>query len=755
MLTEQNLKIIKAVGAILIVLVVVPVLTLGTALVSVLYAFPVEIGEPIREPTDESRITRIVDSTGRELGVLRKFETSIPVTEADIPEVLKQAVVAAEDQRFYSHRGYDPIGVLRAAWADVRGRTVVQGGSTITQQYIKNNYTGGERTISRKVREVLLANSFDRKEDKDAILFLYLQDIYLGGGAYGVGAAAETYFKKSVKDLTLSEAALLAGVIPAPSEFEPRTNPVRAETNRRRVLDQMLDQDRITSAQHAEATSQALFLLSAERPEAPGPATVVHPQELNTSSEPYYFDMVRRYLEARYPLDVVYRGGLRVEAALDPRLQQLAEDKVAEALKGTNAPLEMALATVEPTTGFIKAIVGGRDFARSSVNLALGACPEGRPVPAADAPVCLAGGGTGRQPGSAFKAFTLAKAFERGIGPNRVYSGPGEFRFPDCRGEGCVVRNVESGSFGSITLRSATHNSVNTVYAQLVRDVGVKETAELAHRLGVTMVSPDGIQANGEPYGPSLTLGAAETSPLDMAAAYSVFAARGLQQPATPVVRITDSAGKVIEDNTVRKPKRILTEAVADNVTDVLKGVVTSGTGRNADIGRPDGTAGKTGSSERNADAWFVGYTPVLSTAIWMGFSDSNTRSLRNIRGVPTVFGGTIPASTWGSFMGAALENAPPADFAPITPLPTDLNPGPRRMPADPRSPTADNIMIPPPPPETFFGSPGGPPTTAPGFFIPLPLLDQLRPRPTTTTTLPPPPPDPGSEPNFFDPGPP
>jgi len=736
--TDETLRILKAVGALATVVFVVPALTLVTAIFSVLYLFPVEIGEPVREPATESRITRVFDATGREIGILRKFDTAIPVTQADIPEVLKQAVVAAEDQRFYSHRGYDLFGVMRAAWADFRGGTIVQGGSTITQQYIKSNYTGGERTFSRKVREVLLANSLDRKEDKDEILYLYLRDIYLGGGAYGVGAAAETYFKKPVKELTLSEAALLAGIIPAPSDYEPRTNPAAAEANRVRVLDQMRDQERITAAQHADARGQRLFLLGTDGPEPSGPATVVHPLELAASSEPYYFDVVRRYLEARYPTDVLYRGGLKVETALDPRLQDLAEKAVADALKGTLPPLEMALATIEPTTGFLRAVVGGRDFTKSNVNLALGSCPPraGGALAPAGEPVCLSGGGTGRQPGSSFKPFTLAAAFEKGIGPSRVYSGPGEYTFPDCRGVGCTVKNVESGAFGSITLRSATHNSVNTVYAQLVKDVGVKETAALAHRLGITMVSADGKQRNGEAFGPSLTLGAAEVSPLDMAAAYSVFANRGLQLAATPVVRITDSAGRVIEDNSNRRPVRVLDEAVADNVTDVLKGVITSGTGKGADIGRPDGTAGKTGSTERNADAWFVGYTPAMSTAIWMGYSDSNTRSLKNIKGVATVYGGTIPASTWKELMGAALKDAPPADFAAPTPLAGDLAVGARRTPVDPLGKDAGQLLI--PPPTAVGGLPLTPPTTASPFVLPLPFLDQLRPTttvPRTTTT--------------------
>ena len=704
-------QVAKAVALFLVIAILVPLTAAGTAAVSILYLPLPAPPLPTPKPGVESRITHVYDATGAEIGILRRFDTNIPVQPADIPELLRQAVVAAEDKRFYSHRGFDLPAAIRAAWADIRGGRVVQGGSTITQQYVKTAYTSGERTLGRKIREAVLASRLDRRVTKDEILYRYLSNIYLGGGAYGVGAAAQSYFQKQVKDLTLSESALLAGIIPAPSRYEPRGNPSTAEANRVRVLDAMLELQTITPAQHAEAVAQRLFVKGVDGAEPGGPATVIQPLELQSTTQPYYFDYVRRYLEARYGEDLVYRGGLRVETALDPRLQKLAEDTVAKALQGTSPPLEMSLVSVEPSTGYVKALVGGRDFTTSQVNLALGKCPEradDRPPPGE--PVCLAGGGSGRQPGSSFKPFTLARAFEEGIGPNRVYAGPSSYTVPGCRGVGCTVSNVESGSYGSISLRQGTHYSVNTLYAQLVLDVGVKDAAEMAHRLGVTMVSPDGNQPNGEPYGASLTLGAAETSPLDMAAAFSVFAARGNQFPATPVLRILDANGRVLEDNTTRQPKRVLAEAVADNVTDVLKGVITNGTGRGADIGRPNGSAGKTGSSEENVDAWFVVYTPALSTAVWMGYSDSNTRSLRNIKGVGTVYGGTIPASTWKAFMSEALKGTPPADFPEPAPLAGDLNAGARRAPLDLK--------------------PAGPPPAQ--FFISVPSFDL----PTTTTTL-------------------
>ncbi len=676
-------RLAQASAVFLVVAVIAPIVTAGVALGSLLFLPLPTPPLPAPRANDASRATRIYDAQGAEIGVLRKFDTNIPVAVTDIPEVLKQAVVAQEDQRFYSHSGVDLRAGARALWANLTGGRTEQGGSTITQQYVKNAFTGGERTLARKVREAVLATRLDKKLTKDEILYRYLQNIYLGGGAYGVGAAAESYFNKPVQNLNLSEAALLAGLIRSPSTDEPRGAPARAEADRQEVLAKMRAQGRISDAEYDEALGQRIVMASPGGAAPAGPATVIHPLTTQQFAEPYYVDYVRRYLVARYGDDLVYRGGLRVETALDPRLQADAEASVADALDGTDPPLEMALATVEPATGLVKALVGGRDFVASQVNLALGDCPANPdPVPP-DVPVCIGGGGTGRQSGSAFKPITLAKAFEKGVGPNRVYSGPSSYTFPG----GYTANNVESGAYGGITLRQATASSVNTVFAQLIDDIGVPETAEMANRLGLTMIAPDGRQADGDPYGVALTLGSAETSPLDMAAAFSVFANRGVRKPATPVMRVLDADSRVIEDNSSRPGKQVIDQAVADNVTDVLKGVVTGGTGASADIGRPGATAGKTGTTENFADAWFVGFTPALSTSVWMGYADSR-EPLRGINGVSRVYGGTSPAGTWSDFMAKALEGVDTPDFPAPGPLPGDpeggIAPGPQRVPPDP-----------------------------------------------------------------------
>lgn len=731
--------VFRAVTALAVASLLVPVLVAGILAVTLL-TMPFSGSLPAEKPGIESRITRVFDSTGTEIANYRRFETSLPIAKADIPPVLIDAVLAVEDQRFYEHRGVDSRGIFRALWADIQGGGYVEGGSTITQQYVRLAYLNDERTAGRKLREAILAGRLEKELSKDEILFRYLSRAYFGSGAYGVGAAAETYFNKSVKNLNLTEAAMIAGMLSAPSLYDPRTNPGEAEYQRQRVIGKMADQGKITMVQYNEALPLRVTLAD-NRPRAgASPATVVQPVKAPPSKYPWFTDYVRGYLIARYGEEKVYSGGLRVEVSIDPTLQRKAEASVFETLKGTEAPLDLALVSLDPKTGLVKAMVGGRDFAKSQVNLALGNCPapkapqagdDKKPAPA-DAPVCVAGGGSGRQPGSSFKPFTLAEALEDGMSLDKTYRGSGTYTYPRCSGEGCTVHNVESGGYGTIDLRQATVNSVNTVYAQLVQDVGVKDTAEMANRLGVTMIDADGDLGNGEPYGPSLTLGAAEVSPLDMAAAYGVFAARGMQFAASPVLRVLSPDGQVLEDNRSRPGRRVLNENIADQMNDVLKGVVTKGTGKAADIGRPNGTAGKTGTSENFSDAWFVGYTPELSTSVWMGFADSQ-RPLTNIKGLARIYGGTLPAKTWHDYMASALEGKPATDFAPpAAPPPPSFEPAPARGSTPPTAPPA------PVEPGVDPYAPAGPPTTLPDYFVTRPPANAPADVPAGTPFFPP-----------------
>jgi len=444
----------------------------------------------------------------------------------------------------------------------------------------------------------------------------------------GVQAAAQSYFHKDAKDLTLSEAALLAGVLPAPSLYSPRTHPAQAEARRNDVLDRIQRYGLAPAAEVAAARAQ--------KPKVQPPPGVV-------GRYPYFLDYLRIYLldVKKYDPELIYRGGLRIDTTLDPHLEDTAQNILKKTLPNPKDP-EAAMVSVEPQTGYVRTLVGGTDWNESKVNLALGKL----------------GGGSGRQAGSSFKPFVLARAFEAGVSPNRVYSAP------SCitpRGFTAQVCNYEGGGYGSANLQKAIEKSINTVFVQLIVDVGIKQTAELAHRLGITS-----IDLSKPVYG-GIAIGTQEVSPLDMSSAFGVFAARGLRAEPTPVLKISQRDGTVLEDNTQQdRTTRVMEEPVADNVTKLLTGVIEHGTGTAAKLGRP--AAGKTGTSENYENAWFAGYTPTLSTAVWMGYKEGNI-PLRGIHGVGAVVGGTWPARMWHDFMAEAMKGVPVTEFTQPAPI--------------------------------------------------------------------------------------
>jgi penicillin-binding protein 1A len=646
---------------------------------------PLPAAPPEMRPLPAVERSLVYAADGSVIGEFREAVSRVPVSTEQIPDTIKRAVVAAEDHSFYRHGGIDWKGLGRASWRNVRSGGFDQGGSTITQQLVKNRYTAGERTVRRKLQEGFLSIQLERVLDKDEILARYLNTVYFGQSLFGVAAAAESYFRRPLGEITLSEAALLAGIIPAPSMFSPRVDPEVAERNRRRVLNAL--------ERHGLATPAEVDAARAARP-------VVHPPPVLQSPHPYFLDYVRHYLlkVKGYPAEVVYGGGLRIETSLDPRVQQAGESAIRRALGRPGDP-DSSVVAVEPTTGFVRALIGGRDWSRSQVNLALG----------------RDGGGTGRQAGSAFKPFVLARALDTGMPAQQVYPAPARLQ---PRGFDRPIANYGHAAYGQADLVTATHKSINTVYAQLITDVGVAQSAEMARRLGVRSIDPSHAL-----YG-SIALGSHEVSPLEMASAYAAFAARGLRVGPTPIVRITRGS-EVIEDNTVPgRGEQVLQAGVADTVNQILRGVITAGTGARANIGVP--AAGKTGTSQNYENAWFVGYTPALATAVWVGHAEGNV-PMRRIHGLSAVAGGTIPAQIWRDFMAVALRGVPPADFA--APGPFDTAAARERRAergwVDPGTEEAGTLVVPaappyypdPPLPEAYPPPPPAPQPAPP--FVP------------------------------------
>ncbi|HZQ16753.1 MAG TPA: PBP1A family penicillin-binding protein [Gaiellaceae bacterium] len=558
---------------------------------------------------------------GSLLGSIPAERNRVPVTMAKISPWLPKATVAIEDRRFYEHGGVDYIGIARAAWQDVTAGKVLQGGSTITQQLVRNLYTGQQRTFSRKLKEACLAIKLANKWSKQRILNDYLNTVYYGNHAYGIEAAAETYFSRHAKALTLPQAALLAGLPQAPSSYDPFVNPKDALARRDEVLNAMLKNGDIDQAQFAGAIAQRSLHLK--------------PGSLYSSiREPYFFSYVIDQLEQQYGANTVREGGLKVYTTIDPRLQRLARKAMSETLPYSTDPAA-ALVSIQPGTGAIRAMTALVRRKGNQFNLAAQSL---------------------RQAGSTFKTFVLASAIERGIDPDNTYytSAP----FTCTVGPWCSpldpwnVHTYENTYAGTESITRATLQSDNTIYAQLTLDVGPKYVWNMAHRLGVQM-SPDKPVA-------SIGLGSLSVSPLDMAAAYATFPAMGVYAKPRAITKVVLANGKV--DKTWEKPQthRVLSDGVAWEVTNVLNQNALYGTG----AGSSDGihpNAGKTGTTENHADAWFDGYTRELSTVVWMGYQAGEIPML-DVHGV-SVQGATYAVPIWHQFMAAALWHRPAEPF--------------------------------------------------------------------------------------------
>jgi penicillin-binding protein 1A len=548
------------------------------------------------------------------LTVLRGDESRVLLkTIDDISPIMRQAIVSVEDRRFYEHNGVDMRGIARALWQDIQSKSVVEGGSTITQQFVKNAYVRNERTIARKVREAALAWQLEQRWPKDRILLAYLNTIYFGNGAYGIQQAARTYFHKSAGKLTLAEAALLSGLPADPSLYDPTQHPRAAMQRRHFVLQTMFDQGKITARQLRLASAAPLPQADDVRlPGTQGPAQ-------------YFVNYVKDQLIATYGAGNVFGGGLKVTSTIDLGLQETARKAIDSVLKTPNGPAA-ALVAIDPRSGAVRAMVGGSNFRASQFNLATQA---------------------ERQPGSSFKPIVLASALRQGISPVTTFdSKPVEI---DAGDRIWRVTNYESEYLGRVDLARAMVSSDNSVYAQLTKLVGPKVIVKTAHDLG--------IRSTLDPYF-SIGLGAVAVNPLDMTRAYATFANRGvrvdgsLTKDRPRVIERVEFArtGRVSENRPVGRSS--LTTGQADLLTSILTRVVTSGTGKRAALDdRP--AAGKTGTTDNYGDAWFVGYTPQLAVAVWVGYPDQLKPMLTEFEGKP-VSGGTLPAMIWKSFMTRA-----------------------------------------------------------------------------------------------------
>jgi penicillin-binding protein 2D len=556
--------------------------------------------------------TKIYSADGQLLAKLYLQNREV-VPMSQIATNLSNGIVAVEDERYFHHGGIDPTGILRAAFTTASGDR--QGASTITQQYIRNTILLDERldmTLRRKVREAYLAIEIQKILTKETILENYLNTVYFGEGAYGAEAAARTYFSKSAASLTLPEGALIAGLVQSPSRLDPYSNQSGALARRTVVLDRMLRNHYITQAQHDAAVAAPLVLKRQNEP-------------LNgIYAAPYYVAYVKKLLQKQFTGGVVFNGGLTVYTSLDTRMQKRAETAALRKFKRAKYP-SVALVAIDPRDGHVKAMVGGKDYAKSKFNLAT----QGS-----------------RQPGSSFKTFVLVAALSQGMPPSFEVDSQSPMEIP-WKPKPWPVSNSEGTGNGLMSLESATWASVNTVYARVANEIGIKSVGRTANAMGIKRHLPNL---------PAMSLGAINCTPFEMASAYGTLATGGTHHEPIVITKVSNREGETIFQ--AKSPgKQVVKPQIAYAATQVLEGVISQGTGSRADIGRP--AAGKTGTSQKNRDAWFVGYTPQLVTAVWVGFPKERTIVVDGETG----FGGTLAAPIWAAFMRKALEGMPPLDF--------------------------------------------------------------------------------------------
>jgi penicillin-binding protein 1A len=572
---------------------------------------PVEIGQN----------SFVYAENGAFLGAIPAEKNRQPVPLEKISKWMPTATVAIEDRRFYAHDGVDVSGVARAAAKNLSARKIVEGGSTITQQLVRNLYPiTSERTVQRKLKEACLAIKLDRAWSKRKILTGYMNQVYYGNHAYGVEAAARTYFSKPARKLTLKESALLAGLTQAPSTYDPFHEPDRAIARRDEVLRAMRNTAVIAQADYERAVADRDLHLK--------------PGRLYTRiREPYFFSYVYNELVREYGAATVRSGGLRVYTTVDRKLQLAATKAIRDTLPYKEDPAS-ALVSIDPRTGAIRAMTAVTPMRRKNqFNLV---------------------SQMKRQAGSTFKTFVLTTAVARGVNPSSTYYTSAPFRYqPDPLSEPWEVETYSKSYLGTTSISSATLASDNTVYAQLMLDLGPEEVAKTTRLMGVTVP--------GNEVVPAMGLGAISVSPLEMAGAYATLAAGGIYSRPMAIKKVVLPGGAEDTEAGWGKPKRrrVLPDWVAYEVTKILEQNMLGGTGTGAQIGRP--AAGKTGTTDNHADAWFAGYTPNLQTTVWVGYPRAQI-PMENVHGI-SVAGGTFPADIWRRFMLVAIERLPYRDW--------------------------------------------------------------------------------------------
>jgi penicillin-binding protein 1A len=604
------------------------------ALISTVFGMMMAVASDLPALENQAEYAAAENSTltagGEEIAQLTGNQHRILIDESDVAPTLKNAVIAVEDRRFYEHEGVDYMGIARAFTQDVLARSAVQGGSTITQQFVKNALAAqGDRTVFSKLRESALAYHLERQWSKQKILTQYLNTVYFGNGAYGVESAMRTYFGGDRAELGSDErlattaepheAALLAGIIASPSAYDPITNPEAALDRRDKVLGDMLGQGLLTQSEYDEAMEEPI----------PEEEDIDSPEI--ESSSPFFSTWVTQQLVDRYGAGTVFGGGLEIETTLEPGLQQIAEGAVDDRLAGAGP--SAAVVTIENRTGEVKTMLGGTDFDERSFNLAT----NGH-----------------RQPGSAIKPFTLIAALQEGISPEDTFiSERKSFEDPANPGQDFVTRNFEGTYTGPTTLGDATRNSDNSIFAEIGLQVGTERIAELAAAMGIqTPLSTN----------PAMVLGGLEqgVTPLEMAFAYSTLANDGVRRSGElaaydmgPVgIQSVDNPDGGDETNELLT-ERVFDEEIAIEAQTLLAGVLESGTATAAQIGVP--AWGKTGTTENYGDAWFVGSTDQCTTAVWVGYPDEVRPMKTEYNGGP-VTGGSYPAEIWQSFMSQAIQ---------------------------------------------------------------------------------------------------